>query len=341
MSNLVIEPNTKIYLRYTNNQNELLKNKLSKMYNQSNIFIANSGLHSNFLAIETILKSNDIQNIIYPIQLYYETINQINLFSINKFLFDINDDISIIEQLTNINNQPTILFIESCSNPNGYIFNYDLIPKLKSLCSNLYIICDNSWLSNFIFNPFDHMIDLVTISLTKYYSGGNCICGACIISDFNNNLTIELDKYIRLTGIHISPLQIQTINQYIDQSESRIKICSDLTKQTINYLQKQPKLIINHPNVNPLTIDLAIKYFKNNIYVSTFTFGIKIDINILQDIISRLTILQTETSFGTKSTILDNHITIIDDYSFIRISIGYEDKIDRIISGLNELFENI
>lgn len=340
MSNLIIDPITKIYMRYTNDNNELLKKTLSDMYNQSSITIANSGLHANFLAIETIIKTNNILNIIYPTQLYYETVNLLNSLSTNIKInsFDINDNKSIINL---IKNQPTILFIESCSNPNGYIFNYDLIPKLRSLCVNLYIICDNSWLTNYIFNPFDYLIDVVTISLTKYYSGGNCICGACIISDKNENLSIQLDKYVHLTGIHISPLQIQLINQSINQTESRINICSNLTKQIINYLQKQPNLIINHPNVNKLTIDLVTQYFKNNLYTSTFTFGIKINNIILQQILFKLTILNIETSFGTKLTIIDNHINMINDYSFIRISIGYEDSIDRIINGLNELFENI
>jgi cystathionine beta-lyase/cystathionine gamma-synthase len=338
MSNLIIDPMTKIYMRYTNDQNELLKNKLSNMYNQSNVIIANSGLHANFLAIESILKSNNIQKIIYPIQLYYETISLINSFNINKYSFDINDDQNLINQF---NDQPTILFIESCSNPNGYIFYFDMIPKLRSLCTNLYIICDNSWLSNYIFNPFDHLIDIVTTSLTKYYSGGNCICGACIVLNENKDLYINLDIYIRLTGIHISPLQIKIVNKYIDNTETRINVCSNLTKQTINYLQQQPNIIINHPNVNPLTINLARRYFKNSLYTSTFTFGIKINNHQLQQNISKLTILHIETSFGTRLTIIDNHINMINDYSFIRISIGYEDTIDRIIKGLNELFDNI
>jgi len=341
MSNLIIDPNTKIYLRYTNNDNELLKTKLANYYNQSNVTIANSGLHANFLAIECILKTNNISNIIYSNQLYHESINLIKSSNTNTHLININDDQSIIELFNNksIYMQSNLLFIESCTNPNGYIFNYELIPILRSLCSKLYIICDNSWLSNFIFNPFDHLIDIVTISLTKYYSGGNAICGACIISNNNHKLHEEIDRYVRTTGIHISPLQIQIINNNIDQSNLRIDISSNLTKQTINFMSKLPYDIkINHPMVNIITKNLADKYFKNNLYPSTFTFGIKINLEELANIQSNLTIFKVETSFGSKLTILDNHIYMIDNYSFIRISIGYDDSIDRIIAGLKELF---
>jgi cystathionine beta-lyase/cystathionine gamma-synthase len=344
MSNLIIDSKTKIYLRYTNNQNELLKQKLSNYYNQSNITIANSGLHANYLALESIFKLNNISNIIYQSELYHESINLIRSLNTNLYQINTNTETDIIElfKSKDIYMQSNILFIESCTNPNGYIFNYELIPILRSLCTKLYIICDNSWLSNVIFNPFDYQIDIVTISLTKYYSGGNAICGACIISDKNNDLYLEIDKYIRTIGIHISPLQIQIINNNINDIAKRINICSELTKKTLKYIQYLPYDIkINHPQYNELTIPLTKKYFKNNLYPSTFTFGIKINSDELSIIQSKLTILTIETSFGSKLTILDNYISMIDDYSYIRISIGYEDTIERIINGLNELFSYI
>ena len=61
----------------------------------------------------------------------------------------------------------------------------------------------------------------------------------------------------------------------------------------------------------------------------------------LIEIINKLTIINIETSFGSKLTILDNYIHNINEYSFIRISIGYEDNYERIIMGINELFKLI
>jgi len=346
MSNLIIDPTTKIYSRYTNKENELLKSKLKQYYNCSNIAITNSGLHANFLSINIILQTNKINNIIYINELYHESINLIKSFelsnTVNIHNINILDNDLIInlfksDQLLNRSN---ILFIESCTNPNGYIFNFELIPILKSLSDKLFIICDNSWLTNYIFNPFEHDIDIITISLTKYYSGGNAICGACLIKD--NLLHNKLDNYIRITGIHISPLQISIINSNIDLTFNRLIKSSNLTLQIINYIESlNYNIQINHPYVNKLIINLTKKYFKNNLYPSTFAFGIKIDKDILLDILDKLSILLIETSFGSKLTILDNHIYTINDYSFIRISIGYEDTIDRIILGLNELFNLI
>ena len=55
MSNLVIDKQTKRYSRYTHSENEILKLKLRDFYNCNNITITNSGLHSNFLALNTII----------------------------------------------------------------------------------------------------------------------------------------------------------------------------------------------------------------------------------------------------------------------------------------------
>jgi len=347
MSNLIIDPHTKIYSRYTNSNNELLKSKLKQFYNCSNITIANSGLHANFLGLNTILQSTNINNIVYINELYYESINLIKSYNnnlIQTHIINILDDKSIIDLFKSdkLFNKSNVLFIESCTNPNGYIFNYELISELRSLSDKLFIICDNSWLSNYIFNPFDYDIDIITISLTKYYSGGNAIGGTCIIK--NDILHNILDNYIKLTGIHISSLQTTIININIDQTYNRLIISSDLTSKVIYYLLNNNynyDIHIGHPYINKLTLNLAKRYFKDNLYPSTFTFGIKINKNILSKLLEKLTILLIETSFGSKLTILDNHIYVIDDLSYIRISIGYEDIITRIISGLNELFELI
>jgi len=349
MSNLIIDPITKTYSRYTNNQNEILKLKLTNLYNCANVQITNSGLHSNYIALEIATKLNPDYNIIYINELYHESIEIIKLFnkSDNIYMIDINNNLSYDNLLTNnqIINKYNILFIESCTNPNGYIFDYILIDKLKNISSKLIVICDNSWLTNHIFNPFDYDIDIITISLTKYYSGGNAICGGCIIKD--NTLFEQFDKYIRISGIHISQLQTSIINQYIDQTLERLTKQSLNTLSIIKYiseseLYRNNNIIINHPSVKThIAYDNAIKYFKNNLYPSTFTIGFNINKEKLTLIINNLKIFNIETSFGSKLTIIDNYIFNLNNYSYIRISIGYNDSIEYIKSGIDELLNFI
>jgi cystathionine beta-lyase/cystathionine gamma-synthase len=331
MENLVINPVTKEYLRFQNNEN--LKSKIRLLYNQNNVILTNSGLHSNYLVITTIINHHDNVNIIYEDDLYHETITFLNFYK-NIKLYKIDNNIL---NNTEILNQNNILFIESCSNPKGNIFDFSLIKKLREISLKLYVICDNTWLTSSIFNPFEYDIDIVTISLSKFYSGGNAICGCCLFK--NNEDYLIVNNIIKISGIHISPLQLNIINEEIDYLEERIKNCSDLTYQTLEYLSQFQQIVISHPFLKQK--DLVKKYFKNNLIPSIFIIGFKITEDKLLEIINKLNILSVETSFGSSLTKIDNYILKINNLSFIRLSIGYNDILERIKKGLNELIKYV
>jgi len=348
MENLVIDPNTKEYLRHCDNNK--LKLKLESLYNEKNIILTNSGLQSNYIALNTIINKYDNIalntiinkydniNLIYGNELYHESIELLKYYKNVKIYKLNNNNLDLFKN--ELNNKNNILFIESCSNPNGYIFDFDLIKEIRKLSLNLHVICDNTWLTSSVFNPFQYDIDIVTISLSKYYSGGNVICGACLFK--NNNDYLIADNFIKITGIHITPLQINIINEQIDYLDERINKCSNLTYQTLEFLYNYKNLIINHPLINTHeSYILRKKYFKNNLIPSIFTIGINIDKNKVSEIINNLTIFKIETSFGSEQSKIDTYIYEFNNIPHIRLSIGYNDNFDRIKSGLIELIELI
>jgi cystathionine beta-lyase/cystathionine gamma-synthase len=335
MKNLVIDPNTKEYLRHCDN--DAVKLKLELLYNNKNIILTNSGLQSNYIALNTIINKYENINLLYGCQLYHESIELLKYFK-NVTIYKLNHN--ILDLFKNeLNNKNNVLFIESCSNPNGYIFDFDLIKEIRNLSLNLHVICDNTWLTSSIFNPFQYDIDIVTISLSKYYSGGNVICGACLFKNHDDYLIAN--NFIKITGVHITPLQIHIINDQINYLDERINHCSNLTYQTLEFLYPYKTLIINHPLLNTHeSYSLRKKYFKHHLIPSVFTIGINIDKNKLSDILNELTIFKIETSFGSEQSKIDTYI-----YEFniphIRLSIGYNDNFDRIKSGLIELINLI
>jgi hypothetical protein len=78
MENLVIDQITREYLRYQNNDN--LKLKLGLLYNQNNVILTNSGLHSNYIVINTIVTKYNNINMIYGNELYHETTELIKYY---------------------------------------------------------------------------------------------------------------------------------------------------------------------------------------------------------------------------------------------------------------------
>ena len=333
------------YTRYNNEPSIKLKEKIKELYDSnSNVIIANSGIHATSIILETLkIYYNYKINIIFSKQCYFENINIINYFTkINNIIsheydFINNNDSKLKELLIelSINNNHTILFIESCSNPFGYIFNYDIINELKIICPNLIIICDNTWLSNIIFNPLIVNIDIVIISLTKYYTGGIGICGACIIK--NNNIYNSAEEYVKLYGIHNSPLHIKYINNGLNNYNNRINKLSLLTRYIIDYLISNNIEII-HPYIkNHISHNLAIKYFNMNIYPSTFLIATKLNEKELINILNMLTIISVSVSFGSNITKIDKNIFSNNNINYLRLSIGYDETNSSLKTKINEL----
>lgn len=324
MENLVIDPITKEYLRYKSNKS--LKYKIGLLYNHNNVILTNSGLHSNYIILNTLINQYTNINLIYGNELYHETIELIKYYkNIKSYNID-NLDLSKIE------NQNNILFIESCSNPNGYIFDFSFIKQIRKLSLKLYVICDNTWLSSIIFNPFDYDVDIVTSSLSKFYSGGHAISGVLLFKNIDDYELIN--NYIKIAGIHISPLQLNIIDEQINFIEDRVTRSSKLTIKILNYLFEIPNILINHS----IKSELRKLYFKNNLIPSTFTIGFKISQDKLYEIINKLKIIKVETSFGSYMSKIDTFINTFNDYSLVRLSIGYDDEFNRIKEGLEELF---
>ena len=197
--------------------------------------------------VDTIDYKHTTINIIYSNELYCDTPRLFKHFqqtyyknnpsiSINLFEIDVTkpDEILLLfkshsKEFSN-DDQVNVLFFETSSNPNGYIFDFSIIPKLRQLTKILYVCMDNTWLTSIICNPFDINIgaDIVIISLSKYYSAGQCIGGAILGGNhhnYNSNInTVDLmniiSNYIRINGIHFSPYHCDLIINSIGDQEN-------------------------------------------------------------------------------------------------------------------------
>jgi len=217
-------------------------------YNAVNCAISPSGM----CAISTILNClpKEKLNIIYGSELYTDTPRLIKFVAemrgnISLFEIDVTDDASILKLFENeLRNNANVLFTESCSNPNGYMLNPDIIPNLRKLSSDLIYIVDNTWLTSAIYNPFEHYADYVITSLSKYYGSGSAMAGAILT---NKNIE-NIYQWISFNGLHVSPYNAKLILENIDSIDKRIEASSRMTLKIIDTLKNSTK--ISHPSLN-------------------------------------------------------------------------------------------
>ena len=165
------------YNRSSSSSSKKLETILSEKYNVDSCVVVPSGMAAINSVLQSIILngSDNPINIVYSSELYCDTqtlIKYIEKLVSSCIKVDVtkpNDIVALFRK--QINDQVNILFFETCSNPNGYIFDFSIIEKLKQYSKTFYVIVDNTWLTDKIFNPFEHGATIVVTSLTKYYSG--------------------------------------------------------------------------------------------------------------------------------------------------------------------------
>ena len=263
----------------------------------------------------------------------------INLIKINV----IDSDKKIIEQISkNVKKDLlTLVYFESCSNPNGYIINYNLLWQIKSILKKLRIesklIIDNTWLSSAILNPFKFDVDFVINSLTKYYGAGKSGIMGTILSR-SRKFGKKIIDYGKIKGLHVCPLYCKELFKNLDTLDKRIKKSSETTIKVVNYLNQ--KIQVSHPYLkNHPSYNLSMKYY-NGLGPSVFTFKIKLTkIEALKWM--KQSKFKCLTSFGSEESKFDQwpQKTFIknEEGSVCRFSVGYKNNSEDIIKEFDRL----
>ena len=155
-----------------------------------------------------------------------------------------------------------MLFVESCSNPNGVVFDFDTLRALKHSVPKLTVIVDNTWLTSAVFNPFtaSDAVDFVVTSLTKYYGAGRSGIAGAVMSRSSDDHK-RLLEYGKVKGLHVSPLYCEAQLAVQPGLLSRVAQSSATTQQLAVWLVQQGvevsyPLLPQHPSHA-----LACKYF--------------------------------------------------------------------------------
>lgn len=337
---------TTIYNRTTHPCLENLTEILRLKYGVQKCCLATSGMN----AISTVLHSVFLKHKSQPIHciignelfaltpklfkslsLLYANVTVVKVDITNK------EKILSIAKQQNLENSTIVLFIESCTNPNGHVTDFNIIRILRSICKNIYIIVDNTWLTCEIFNPFDFGVDFVVLSLTKYYSGGKAICGAILGNDVP--VINSVFEWQKINGIHISPYNCQIVSENIISLRQRIEKSSQLTLEIIKWLCFIG-IAVNHPSLeNHESFEKAKLYFRNGLYPSVFTFTIGYEKKAKVDsLLSTCPFIEYKTSFGAAKSRIDTHLKKTPTY---RVSIGYDDNIDSLKRGFDYILKTL
>lgn len=341
-----------VYCRSNSNQNEALRMRLAHCYGDKQpALIATSGMNA-LSTVLTVLMNKHLAGpfqgnpagpklrVVAGSELYCDTprlltaLQGIYPIAVGPRL-DATSSPEAILALFDQPHLPHVLLLESCTNPNGHVFDFDLLPQIRKRVhpSPLYVVVDNTWLTHAIFNPFAHPdVDVVVTSLTKYYSAGRCVAGAILCRDLS--LYDLLLRHQIVHGIHVSPEYCARILEAMDTLDERVLRGSEATVGLARSLVQKGGMTLAHPSLpNHPSHALALKFFRKaggvRLYPSVFSFVLPVDKEGAVAWMNSIDGVCKKTSFGSRHARFDTFPKQIgrktkDPRTLCRLAVGYE-----------------
>ncbi len=171
-----------IYTRLMNPTTDVLEKRLAALEGGTGGLATASGMSAIFLAVTTLAQAGD--HIIASSSLYggTETLFRYTLpkFGIEVTFLDCIDADSVAEV---IKDNTRLVYLETVGNPRGDIADLRAISDVAH-ANGLPVIIDNTF-APVICKPFDHGVDIVVYSCTKWIGGHGTSIGGAIIDSGN------------------------------------------------------------------------------------------------------------------------------------------------------------
>src|SRR3989338_6568261 len=211
-----------------------------------------------------------------------------------------------------------VLFVESCSNPQGLFWEPANYSRMNP---EGHLVVDNTWLSPAIFNPFDYPganHKIVIDSCTKYISGGTCMLGSACFDPIDPSYKI-MKTAIQTFGIQVATPSCQIVSEMIDTLDWRIEKSSTRTQTALEHLRQHPTIdCIAYPSP---TITPSIHPSVVCIHIQTLHSE-----NIGRSI--KMAGFRYMTSFGHPEDSIDTGFLVDTSGIWLRIGFGYLDDSD-------------
>ena len=186
------------YTRLQNPTSDAVAAKICDMEGGVAAMLTSSGQAANFFAIFNICEAGD--HFIASSSIYGGTYN---LFGTTMAKMGIectfvDQELPYEELVKYIKPNTKAVFGETITNPTVSIFDFEKFAKLAH-DHGVPLIVDNTFATPANCRPFEHGVDIVTHSTTKYMDGHGVHVGGCIVDSGNFDWMAHADKFPVLT----------------------------------------------------------------------------------------------------------------------------------------------
>jgi cystathionine beta-lyase/cystathionine gamma-synthase len=246
-SNHPHEPDNYIYSRYRNPTVVSVEKQLMELNGIGWSILAQSGMAAIDIALSICQESTDKKPWLFFTEIYGGTNSYIDSILIKRRnvaiqRFSPNGDSYNMEKYieTLDKYQPKLVYFETVSNPMLIVSDCKrIISEAKK--RNIIVIVDNTFPTNYLWNPLVDGVDMVVESATKYLSGhGNITAG--VLSGTNEELLKAAIEYRKWIGHMISPDDAYRLGSQLKTFMLRFKQQIKTAHKLAKFLEKHNKI---------------------------------------------------------------------------------------------------
>ena len=327
-----------------------LKNRIADLENGNpeHCYLYPSGMAAIFASILSLISDNK-SKILAVGSLYVDTLRILKIWP-NRYhlpkVVHIRDKPEMnLEKLIDKNTAGVI--VEFPSNPLIQLVDIEKIVKI-SHSMGAKVIVDNTIATPYNFNPFDHAVDIIVHSTTKFLSGkNNHIGGVILTKDHDSGEKIE--AFNKLINIKMNYNDIKVLTRNIKNFERRMQIINHNSLKIANFLSTHKAIKhVYYPGLkNNSNHDLMKKYLKGGSGLLSFILNESTMENAEKFYDNLLPPVLKGPSLGSEKTLLSPYVIMAHyedskeelerlgfDFYLMRLSIGIEDS-ETIINSLN------
>lgn len=138
-----------------------------------------------------------------------------------------------------------LIWVETPSNPLMKITDLTAIAGIAKK-ANAISVCDGTFATPVLQQPFEHGIDLVTHSTTKYIGGHSDIVGGALITKFDNYLFERARKSQKFGGAVPAPFDCWLTLRGVDTLPYRVKAHCENARRIAEFLAAHPAVEMVH-----------------------------------------------------------------------------------------------
>lgn len=325
------------YSRSANPTRTALENCMAELENGKAAFAFSSGLAAENTILEMLESSS---HIIAMEDLYggtfrlFEKVKKISANLETSFI-DLNDEKKLI---ASIKSNTKLIWIETPTNPMLTLVDLEKVTTIAKK-HGIITVCDNTFATPYLQQPFDFGIDIVVHSATKYLNGhSDVVAGIVVVKDEGEIL--EKIKFLQnATGAVLSPFDSFLLLRGLKTLPVRMKAHCENAMAIAEFLENHQKVErVIYPGIKSfLQHELARKQMMG--YGGMITFFLKGGIEESRKFLENTKLFSLAESLGGVESLIE-HPAIMTHASvpaWQRKKLGIHDNLIRVSVGIEDV----